>query len=94
MNKTSNENMPKDIGICIECQTGVLQLRQLTYFTWLDDELITVPNFPAYVCDICGRREFDGRSVTLLKTLLNPETGRRSRNHRRPGSPRADQAHT
>jgi YgiT-type zinc finger domain-containing protein len=51
-------------------------LRYLTYFTWLNNELITVPNFPAWVCDICGRREYDPRAVKWLNTLLNPETGR------------------
>ena len=64
------------VALCPECQTGVLRLRYLTYFTWLNNELITVPNFPAWVCDICGRREYDPRAVKWLNTLLNPETGR------------------
>jgi YgiT-type zinc finger domain-containing protein len=66
------------VALCPECQTGVLRLRYLTYFTWLNNELITVPNFPAWVCDICGRREYDPRAVKWLNTLLNPETGRPS----------------
>jgi YgiT-type zinc finger domain-containing protein len=64
------------VAPCPECQTGVLHLRYLTYFTWLNNELITVPNFPAWVCDVCGRREYDPRAVKWLNTLLNPETGR------------------
>jgi YgiT-type zinc finger domain-containing protein len=64
--------------LCPECQTGVLRLRYLTYFTWLNVELVTVPNFPAWVCDVCGRREYDPRAVKWLNTLLNPEAGRRS----------------
>ena len=32
--------------VCPECHTGVFHLEYLTYFTWLNDELITVPNFP------------------------------------------------
>jgi YgiT-type zinc finger domain-containing protein len=62
----------------------VLRLRYLTYFTWLNNELITVPNFPAWVCDICGRREYDPRAVKWLNTLLNPETGRPSPRPRNP----------
>jgi YgiT-type zinc finger domain-containing protein len=58
---------------CPECQTGVLRLRYLTYFTWLNEELITVPNFPAWVCDWCGMREYDSRAVTWLNTLLSPD---------------------
>jgi YgiT-type zinc finger domain-containing protein len=66
------------IAPCPECQTGVLRLRYLTYFTWLNNELVTVPNFPAWVCDVCGRREYDPRAIKWLNTLLNPEAGRRS----------------
>jgi YgiT-type zinc finger domain-containing protein len=64
--------------LCPECQTGVLRLQNLTYFTWLNDELITVPNFPALVCDVCGRREYDPQAIKQLNTLLNPQAGRRA----------------
>ena len=62
---------------CYECLMGRLHLRYLTYFTWLNQELVTVPNFPAWVCDICGMTEFDPRAITILNTLLQPGTGRR-----------------
>jgi YgiT-type zinc finger domain-containing protein len=68
----------RSISTCTECQSGVMHLRYLTYFTWLNEELITVPNFPAWVCDMCGRREYDTRAITWLNTLLNPETGRKT----------------
>ena len=42
---------------CSECQAGMMRLHFITYFTWLGEELITVPNFPAWICDVCGRRE-------------------------------------
>ena len=79
--------------MCLECGTGVLKLQQLTYFTWLNNELITVPDFPAYVCDICGRREYDSRAITWLNTLLNPETGRSSTSQHKAESAGANQAH-
>jgi YgiT-type zinc finger domain-containing protein len=53
--------------------------RHVTYFTWLGTELITVPNFPAWVCDLCGKREYDERAVSLLAMLLNPEAGKPTR---------------
>ncbi len=62
---------------CSECHSGVMHLRYITYFTWLNEELVTVPNFPAWVCDVCGRREYDSRAVSWLNTLLNPSAGRR-----------------
>ena len=77
------------VALCPECQTGVLRLRSLTYFTWLNSELITVPNFPAWVCDVCGRREYDPRAIKWLNTLLNPDAGR-SQNRPRSLPPRID----
>ena len=62
--------------------------RSIAYFTWLGEELITVPNFPAWVCDVCGNRIYDERSVTLLVMLLNPEAGKPTRRVKR--TPRPD----
>ena len=50
--------------------------RMVTYFTWLGDELITVTNFPAWVCDVCGKREYDRQAEIWLQTLLKPEAGK------------------
>jgi len=87
----SNDNA-KDVGepaaICPECPGGVMRLQYITYFTWLNDELVTVPNFPAWICDICGRRDFDPRAITWLNALLHPAAGRSSaRRARRRGRP-------
>ena len=68
---------------CNECQAGKMQVRYITYFTWLGDELITVPNFPAWVCDVCGRREYDERAISWLTMLLSPNTGKASSKVRR-----------
>jgi YgiT-type zinc finger domain-containing protein len=72
---------------CNECQAGVMHLQYITYFTWLDEELVTVPNFPAWVCDMCGKREYDARAISWLVTMLNPETGKTSMQKRRPRPP-------
>jgi YgiT-type zinc finger domain-containing protein len=70
-----NEKTPKSFP-CYECQAGMMRLQFITYFTWLGEELVTVPGFPAWVCDVCGRREYDQRAISWLTTMLNPETGR------------------
>jgi YgiT-type zinc finger domain-containing protein len=75
---------------CGECQAGILYLQYITYFTWLNDELITVPNFPAWVCDVCGRREYDTRAITWLNTLLHPEAGKHSKGLRKRKLPPPD----
>jgi len=76
MSDDNAQDFPTVIAPCPECQTGLLHLQHITYFTWLNDELITVPNFPAWVCDLCGRREYDSRAIKWLNALLNPEAGR------------------
>ena len=78
---------PEESFQCTECQAGVMHSRHITYFTWLDEELVTVPNFPAWVCDVCGRREYDARAISWLSTILNPETGKTSSPKRRVRPP-------
>jgi hypothetical protein len=43
--------------------------------TWLGDDLITVPDFPAWICDMCGHRNYDSEALVQLSLLLNPEAG-------------------
>lgn len=78
------------VTACLECKTGVMRLSYITYFTWLENELITVPNFPAWICDVCGRREYDTRAISWLNTLLNPAAGKKRSPRRRGSSPRID----
>jgi YgiT-type zinc finger domain-containing protein len=73
---------------CNECQAGMMQVRYITYFTWLGEELITVPNFPAWVCDVCGRRDYDERAISWLSMLLNPNAGRPTSKVHRPLQPK------
>ena len=67
---------------CGSCPAGQMQPADVTYFTWLGAQLITVPDFPAWVCDVCGRREYDPRALNQLSLILAPNagkaTGRRS----------------
>lgn len=77
-----NETSP-----CHVCPAGVMHLQFITYFTWLGDELITVPNFPAWICDVCGRREYDARAVSWLSALLNPDAGKSTNKRRVTGRP-------
>lgn len=78
--------LPKSMP-CNECQAGIMQVRYLTFFTWLGEELITVPNFPAWVCDVCRRREYDERAISWLTMLLSPNTGRPTSKVHRPYTP-------
>jgi YgiT-type zinc finger domain-containing protein len=88
--ESQRRELPDPLLPCSECHSGVMQLQYITYFTWLNDELITVPNFPAWVCDMCGRREYDDRAISWLNTLLSPSTGGRASPGRRTRPPRID----
>jgi YgiT-type zinc finger domain-containing protein len=76
MNDESASEKPATPFPCDECQAGMMRLRFVTYFTWLAEEPIMVPNFPAWICDVCGRREYDEKSVSWLTMLLNPDAGK------------------
>ncbi len=80
---SENENIPLDSFPCNECHVGVLQPRHLTYFTWLGNELVTVPHFPAWICDVCGKREYDEKAISWLNMILDPNAGRPTKNQRR-----------
>ncbi len=68
---------------CTECQAGQMHRNYVAYFTWLGDELITVPDFPAWVCDVCGRREYDPYALNQLNLLLNPSAGKAAQHKRK-----------
>ena len=66
---------PKHLSFpCSECQAGQLRYKLVTYYTWLGNEIITVPDFPAWVCDVCGRREYDHQALNRMSLLLNTHT--------------------
>jgi YgiT-type zinc finger domain-containing protein len=63
---------------CPDCLAGKCRMTRRTFFTWVQEDLITVQNFPAWVCDFCGWRKFDSRAVLWLKTLLHPPRKQKS----------------
>ena len=82
----SNTDLPSSQP-CNNCQAGQMHLRYVTYFTWLAEELVAVPNFPAWVCDMCGKREYDPRAINQLSLLLSPNAGKPT-HKRRKAQPR------
>lgn len=53
-----------------------MTLQSATLMTWLGEELITVPNFPAWICDLCGHRAYDSHALAQLSMLLNEDAGK------------------
>jgi YgiT-type zinc finger domain-containing protein len=73
---------------CRECQVGALQSRPVSYFTVQDGRLISVPDFPAWVCDVCGTTEYDSSALAELHAML--EASRQSLRPRRRLRPKGD----
>ena len=79
---------------CPECQVGNLLPRRVSYFTMEGKSLVSVPDFPAWVCDVCGRREYDSSALAELRAMLdNTRHGTRPRRPRpQPPAPNAPPA--
>jgi YgiT-type zinc finger domain-containing protein len=49
---------------------GHLDLRLATYVEQYGETLISVPNTPAWVCDVCHDRQFDPASIQRIELLV------------------------
>lgn len=58
---------------CDQCHIGRMEAEKITYFTRQGANLITVPDFPAWKCDICGYLEYDLNALNNLVLLLQPQ---------------------
>ena len=88
----SDDSSKEQHYACPECHGGNVSMQRVVYYTWVSGELITVPDFPAWICDMCGMREYDHRALSWLNIILSPETGRKyqpqlKRKPRPPASP-------
>jgi YgiT-type zinc finger domain-containing protein len=70
---TSMDDESHDAEPCPECQVGTLQPQAVPYFAYLDGRLITVPDFPAWVCDVCRHCEYDDAALEDLQSVLGPK---------------------
>jgi YgiT-type zinc finger domain-containing protein len=59
---------------CPECQAGTLRLKRVVFARWFGDQFVTIPNFPGWVCDVCGEREYDDVALEQVRLILGPET--------------------
>lgn len=66
---TENEQRPR--YLCPECRIGALNPRQAFFCSWVGGQFLTVPDFPAWICDVCGRREYDQSALQELQALLD-----------------------
>ncbi len=77
----SAEPGPPDI--CPHCQMGTLRPKAVVFAHWFEGQFITIPDFPGWVCDICGERQYDAEAIERLETILGPEADLRREASRR-----------
>ena len=66
-------NDPLSMIPCSDCSIGQMHQTTVTYFTFLGGRMITVPDFPAWICDMCGKCEYDLQALDNLALLLCPQ---------------------
>lgn len=82
-----NDLSQKNRITCPECQVGKFELKKITYYTYLGEELITVPDFPCWVCNVCKRHEYDQKALNQVYMVLNANLGKPvSQKHKRKAS--------
>ena len=67
------ENRQENISeviLCPSCAGGRMNRKPSTYFSWMGDELIAVPDFPLWQCDVCKRCEYDVQARQYLKNMF------------------------
>jgi YgiT-type zinc finger domain-containing protein len=69
---TDGRNAELIIESCPECQVGALQPGAVSYFAVVEGMLVTVPNFPAWICDVCRYCEYDEDALEDLRIILGP----------------------
>ena len=69
--------------VCPHCQMGTLRPQPVVFAHWFEGRFITIPNFPGWVCDFCGERQYDAAAIERLETILGPEADLRREASRR-----------
>lgn len=74
---------PRTAATCPHCQIGTLSLQRVVYARWYGTHFVTIPNFPSWVCDVCGSLEYDGAALEQVRLVLGREAGEASEAARR-----------
>lgn len=59
-----------------------MHLCHTLFFTLRDDQPICVPDFPAWVCDMCGQRVYDPFALAELQVLFEKNRYSRQKLHK------------
>jgi YgiT-type zinc finger domain-containing protein len=83
---TTDHDEPQASLACPHCQAGNLRLKRVVYARWYGRHFVTIPNFPSWVCDVCGGLEYDQAALEQVRLVLGRE-GATPAEAARPASP-------
>ena len=74
-------------GLCRECQIGRLRPTTAFFFSEAGGHVLSIPDFPAWACDVCALRLYDESALAELRAMLELGRPARKSTHRRvPGA--------
>ena len=59
-----------DAPVCPACHLGRMHHRMTVYSRQFGETIVSVPNTPAWECDVCHEREFDPIAVQRIELLV------------------------
>jgi len=69
MNRTTKP-LPEIPEVCPHCYFGRIQPGKRSFISRVDGTRLVVPDFPAWICDVCGFTIYDPTSLLNLQRLL------------------------
>lgn len=81
----TEEPIPQRVGTCPQCLSGSLKLQRVVYARWYGPHFVTIPNFPSWLCDVCGNVEYDAAALEQVRMLFGREAGTPPDSSRRAG---------
>ncbi len=81
--------------ICPNCHLGHMDLKLATYVQQYGETLISVPNTPVWICDVCHTRQFDEFSIQRIEAMIGqagPPPNHYNPAHNRKIRPTTDQS--
>lgn len=71
-------NLPDNPEACPRCSIGRIRSVKTVFSREVAGHLLSVPNFPAWECDVCHAFMFDPKALLELHQVLNyePESNR------------------
>lgn len=58
---------------CEHCKIGRYRPARLPFISWLNKDILVMPNAPGQVCDVCGDSFFDPEFLFQLDSLINSD---------------------